>query len=186
MKKIKGFPLVLFIFVFGVSLMTGCSTGATESEEQPVIAESDTAAAALYGASAAFEDQEMTVEEMLIYAIQDEYLAHGEYAYILDTFGDQNPFTNIIQAEEQHIASLKIAFDANGYVAPEDISGDYLVLPSSVEDALETGVEAEILNIQMYDLFLSKDLPDDVKLVFTSLRDASENHLAAFQKKAGQ
>lgn len=186
MKKFKGFHLVILIFVLSVSMMAGCSTGAAESGQQVETEESDKAEADLYGASAAFADQEMTVEEMLIYAIQDEYLAHGEYAYILDTFGDQNPFSNIIQAEEQHIASLEAAFDTNGYAVPEDLSQNYLILPASVAEALATGVEAEIVNIQMYDLFLSNELPEDVKLVFTSLRDASENHLAAFQKKSGQ
>ena len=34
----------------------------------------------------------------------------------------------------------------------------------------------------MYDAFLKKDLPKDVRAVFTRLRDASKNHLAAFNR----
>lgn len=34
----------------------------------------------------------------------------------------------------------------------------------------------------MYEMFLKMDLPDNIKNVYTSLKTASESHLAAFQK----
>ena len=43
---------------------------------------------------------------MLTYAIQDEYLAHAEYDYILKNFGDQRPASNIIKAEEKSTLSF--------------------------------------------------------------------------------
>jgi hypothetical protein len=48
---------------------------------------------------------------------------------------------------------------------------------------LKAGVQAEIDNIAMYDSFLQQTLPEDVKLVFVELRDASKNHLASFQRQ---
>jgi len=118
---------------------------------------------------------------MLTYAIQDEYLAHAEYQYILDTFGSQRPFSNIIRAEETHIAELTPLFAQYGYDLPADDAAAHLIAPADVREALETGVQAEINNIAMYELFLGMDLPDDIRIVFEELRDGSLNHLNAFR-----
>ena len=56
-----------------------------------------------------------------------------------------------------------------------------MTLPSSLNEAFEAGVTAELENIAMYDRFLQEDIPHDVKNVFIALRDASKNHLSAFQ-----
>jgi len=186
MKKNISLILVLLVLMLGLGLVSGCGNEeAVPTSEKEVKVENleQEMAPDLYGMAAAEADQELTVEEMLTYAIQDEYLAHGEYAFILETFGSQNPFNNIIKAEEQHIASLKSVFQAQGMTIPEDLSGHYLIVPASVEEALETGVQAEIDNIAMYERFLKEPLPEDVKALFISLRDGSINHLAAFEGK---
>lgn len=134
-----------------------------------------------YGAACASKDTDLTLEEMLTYAIQDEYLAHGEYDYILKNFGDQKPFNNIIKAEENHIAELKKVFQTYNFTFPLDVSKDYLLIPTSIKNALEIGVQAEIDNIAMYKRFLEQKLPDDVRATFVFLRNGSENHLSAFR-----
>jgi hypothetical protein len=138
-----------------------------------------------YGALGAAQDKNLTMEKMLVYAIQDEYLARSEYEYVLTTFGDQKPLNNILQAEELHIAELKILFDKYKLTMPEDTSKDHLIVAGSFEDALKIGVQAEINNIAMYESFLNQDLPEDVKAAFLYLKAGSENHLAAFQKNLG-
>jgi len=185
------FTVILMLFSIMMLMFTGCTATPVQPAEPPV---SESAAASvgasasqekplsLYGASAALANKNPTVAEMLTYSIQDEYLAHGEYAYILETFGNQNPFQNIIKAEEMHIAELKVVFEKNQIPFPEDNSADYLVVPSDVKHALETGVKAEIDNIAMCEGFLARELPEDVKAVFILLRDGSVSHLAAFQK----
>ncbi len=135
-----------------------------------------------FGAQAALEKDGFTIEEMLVYAIQDEYMARQEYESIMDEFGEQRPFSNIIDAEVTHTQWLKELFDKYGYDIPTDDAAKYVVLPASMEDALEAGVQAEINNIAMYEKFMKEDLPDDIMDVFTELRDASQNHLAAFEK----
>jgi hypothetical protein len=134
-----------------------------------------------YGATGAIADEDLILGEMLTYAIQDEYLAHAEYVYIIDTFGSAKPFSNIIKAEEQHIDALVPLFTEYGIEAPGDTGSDYAVAVSSLTEAYQAGEKAEIDNIAMYDEFLKQDLPDDVRAVFESLRKASENHLAAFR-----
>ncbi len=135
----------------------------------------------LYGASGVDEDGEYTIEEMMAYAIQDEYIARSEYELIIDEYGQVRPFTNIIKAEENHIEALEVLFENYDYDLPEDLSADHVVLPTSLLEAYETGVEAEIANIAMYEVFLAQELPEDVRLVFENLQNASYNHLGSFQ-----
>ena len=136
-----------------------------------------------YGSLGALDNTTFTIEEMLIYAIQDEYTAKQEYTYIINNFDITKPFTNIIKSEDTHIDLLLPLFEAYGITTIEDTSLDHVVTIDDIEEAFATGVQAEILNIAMYNLFLEQDnLPNDIKDVFIQLRDASENHLDAFQK----
>ena len=136
-----------------------------------------------YGAKGALADEDLSILDMLTYAVQDEYLAHGEYAAIVEKFGDVNPYNNIMSAEETHLAFLQEVYATYDLEFPEDASADHIVVPDTLLEAAETGVQAEIDNIAMYELFLSYDLPDNVSEVFTALRDGSESHLLAFQKQ---
>jgi hypothetical protein len=136
-----------------------------------------------FGSAGALADENLTVESMMAYAIQDEYTARSEYEAIMVTFGEQRPFSNIILAEETHIEELLALYEVYGYDVPEDDSSLYVVVPDSLLEAYETGVQAEINNIAMYASFLEQDLPDDVRAVFESLSAASENHLAAFENQ---
>lgn len=149
---------------------------------EELAAEAATATPEPYGAAALVEGQTYTNEQMLTYAIQDEYLAQGEYKAIIEVYGDVKPFTNIIEAEATHIARLLPLFATYSIPVPEDKSQEYTVVPASLQVAYETGVTAEVHNIAMYESFLKQEnLPEDIKLVFEALKKASESHLEAFQ-----
>ncbi len=144
--------------------------------------------AALYGFAASKADESLAIEDMLLYAAQDEYLARAEYAAIMDKFGVIRPFGNIIKAEESHLAWLKDAFAAFKLSFPADGSGAYIQAPATLLESYKAGVQAEIDNIAMYDRFLATALvqrPEnqDLKVLFANLRNASENHLRAFQNQ---
>ena len=136
-----------------------------------------------YGSAGALDDTNLTLADMLTYAIQDEYLARGEYDQILSDFGSIRPFTNIIRAEETHIDALLPLFDAYGISAPADESASHIVSVAALTNAYQAGVTAEVNNIAMYETFLDQNLPDNVRTVFESLMRASENHLRAFQNR---
>jgi len=124
-----------------------------------------------------------TVEAMLIAAIEDEYLAQATYQAIIDAYGNIKPFSKIILAEQTHIDLLLPLFEAYGVEVPLNNAADFVVLPESISSALATGIEAETLNIAMYQVFLGQqDLPTDVQTVFELLMNASENHLKAFSR----
>lgn len=138
-----------------------------------------------FGAAALVEGQVYTVEQMLTYAIQDEYLAQAEYKAIIAAFNADRPFSNIMKAEATHVEHLLPLFAAYKIPVPADTAVEHVVMPASLQESYETGVTAEVHNIAMYETFLKQEgLPEDVKDVFELLKKASESHLSAFQRNA--
>ena len=136
-----------------------------------------------YGAKGAVNVSQPTVQEMLQFAIQDEYLAKAQYSLVMDTFGELRPFSNIVQSEEQHITLLRPLFTDRGWNVPEDESRPHLVTPQNFTEALKLAEQAEVDNIAMYEHFLNqKNIPDDLKSVFERLLAASRRHLNAFRR----
>ncbi len=191
---------ILLVLILALGLLAGCTstqdatttditptpvaTQAAETTPTPsVVVETSPNPDSGYGAAGSFENSDFSLEQMLIYAIQDEYLARAEYEYLINELDARTPFTNIVKAEETHIALLVPLFEKYDFEAIEDTSSEYLIPATSITEALETGVLAEVNNIAMYELFLKTDLPDDVRAVFIELRDGSVNHLAAFERK---
>lgn len=134
------------------------------------------------GAKIALSESDYTLEKMLLYAIEDEYLAQTEYQVIMNEFGEQRPFSNIILAENNHISFLTPLLQKYGVTIPQTDWYSKVTKPNSLTDAFEISKQAEIQNIAMYEKFLNEDLPDDVKDVFEDLKTASEKHLEAFQR----
>lgn len=153
-----------------------------DSEESDMEEDESNDAPYSYGAVGAMADDDLTMEEMFTYAIQDEQLAHGEYAYVLETFGDQAPFNNIVSAEAQHISEMTVLFEKYDLAVPTDESANHLKQAADIKEALENCATGEVDNIAMYNKFLEQDIPDDVRATFTALRNASEGHLDAFNK----
>lgn len=140
-----------------------------------------------YGAAGAIAvtDSELTLGTMLTFALKDEYLARGEYQKTLEKFGQRRPFSNIVKAEGQHILWLVPLFEKYGVALPPDRGLELTQTPETFAAALLAGVDAEIDNIDMYQRFLSRELPSDVSPVFEHLLTGSRNHLAAFQGRRG-
>ena len=135
----------------------------------------------VWGSVSALNTESLTIEAMLTYAIQDEYSAYAEYEYILENFDVTKPFSNIINAEASHIEMLLPLFDVYEIEVPYNDAENHLLPVIDIADTFRTGVIAEILNIDMYNLFLEQDLPDDLRDTFVALRDASMKHLTAFE-----
>ncbi len=166
MKRVMIF-LVMGIFTLSAGL--AFSVGATDNN---------------YGAAgiSKLTDESLTLQKMLVFAIEDEYLARGEYQKVIEKFGNRRPFSNIIKAEERHISWLKPLFKKYNFVLPPDRGLELAKIPEFFTEALQIGVEAEIANIAMYERFLKKDLPDEVRDVFNHLLTGSRNHLNAFKR----
>lgn len=135
-----------------------------------------------YGAKGALNASTFTLPQMLIFALQDEYLAQARYDNILANFGYIRTFARIKESELRHISALLPLFERYQVPVPEDISQSFIITPENVKSAYAAGVQGEIENISMYEKFLTFDIPFDMRNVFTNLRNASLNHLAAFER----
>jgi len=179
--------ITLFVICLLALSMLACSQQSVTQKETPAavsaVANTESTGDSIsYGAQGAKNEKNLTIEKMLAYAIQDEYLAYAEYEYILNNFNNPKPFSNIINAEKKHIGLLSPLFEKYNYQVPANTAKDYLLYPESIGDALKTGVQVEIDNIAMYEAFLKEELPADVKAVFEELKAGSENHKKAFEK----
>lgn len=140
-----------------------------------------------YGAKGALQDASITLEEALVYAIQDEYLAQARYDAVISKFGSIRPFSNIKVSEQRHITALLSLFQKYNVKIPADTAKQYVSAPATLKEAFQYGVNGEIDNIAMYEkLAAISGLPQDVKAVFTTLGDASKNHLQAFRRGLGR
>jgi len=166
--------------VYGDACLTETDPITGEVSSYAITEADQTATLEGFGSQGALDDNDLSLADMLTYALQDEYLARAEYELILSDFGSVRPFTNIIRAEETHIDALLPLFEAYGITAPADEGSSHAAAVSSLTAAYQAGVNAEVNNIAMYETFLEQNLPSDVRIVFESLMHASENHLRAF------
>lgn len=138
-----------------------------------------------FGSAAADGSTAYTLEEMLTFAMQDEYMAKAEYEAIQAAFGVNNPYTNIIKAEQAHQDELAILFAEYGIAIPANTAAEKTVIPATLQETYETGIAAEVANIAMYETFLAQSgLPQDVRDTFAALISASQSHLEAFSRNA--
>jgi hypothetical protein len=125
------------------------------------------------------------VQEALDEAINDEYKALSVYEAVVAKLGTVRPFSMIMGAEEQHIASLKAIYDKYGLEVPTNTWPSKVSAPSTLQEACQIGVDAEIANAALYK---EKLLPavkeyEDITAVFENLMNASEEkHLPSFDK----
>jgi len=130
-----------------------------------------------------FDADDPTIEEMLVFALEDEVLAYSTYEKIVEEFDVNKPFTNIMKAELKHQEAIIDLMEAYDIEIPQVDPSDYISLPVSLEAAYKAGVQAEIDNIALYQAFVEKDIPEDVRQVFEYLIKGSEKHQAAFERQ---
>ncbi|WP_072622472.1 ferritin-like domain-containing protein [Spirulina major] len=119
----------------------------------------------------------------MIAAIEDEYHAHAFYTAVIEKYGAVRPFTNIVQAEERHAARLQTLFEQYGLPVPPDTFAGTVAAPQSIAAACAMGIEAEILNVQMYDEFLTWVSEPALRDLFSQFRRvSSEKHQRAFER----
>lgn len=127
------------------------------------------------------------LHQALRIALYDEYAARAYYAAVVEAFGPQPPFANIVQSEVQHIAALSRLCERYGVPRPLDPFPAETVISPSWRVNLERGVAGEIANILLYDTLLGQVAEPDARQVFRNLQAASrDNHLPAFQRALEQ
>jgi hypothetical protein len=124
--------------------------------------------------------------ESLLLALNDEYHAYAVYASVIDQFGAVRPVTNIQRAETNHANAVVRLMERYAVPVPENawLGTDFPF--ATVSEACAAGVEAELLNRDLYDILFASTDRADLTRVFASLQRASEeNHLPAFERCTG-
>ena len=124
--------------------------------------------------------------EGLLLALNDEYHAWAVYDRVQADLGQVRPFSNIQRAEAAHIQALQRLFDTYGVLFPDNPWPGNVPAFDSRAAACRVGVEAEILNVELYDQLFNSTDRQDILRVYTKLRSASlDKHLPAFERCAG-
>lgn len=137
-----------------------------------------------------------TTEDLLLYLIEEEKLAHDVYTVLGETWGG-NTFSNILGSETSHQDQVLNLLNSYGLTDPRSSEIGVFVNPdlqslydqliaqgmTSQAEAYKVGVLIEETDIT--DLTTAINSMSDATIVATleKLRSASESHLAAFSKK---
>lgn len=125
--------------------------------------------------------------EDLLDALDDEYKAIATYQQVLADFVQFRPFSNIVEAEQRHVDALVVLFERYGIDIPANPWMGRTPRYSSIEEACQGGVDAEIDHAVLYDRLLSGTERDDLRWTYRNLQRASqENHLPAFERHTGR
>lgn len=120
----------------------------------------------------------------LLLALNDEYHAEAVYQQVLDDFGaETRPFSTIIVAEQRHQTSLLDLFDLYELAVPDNPWLGSVAGFESIADACAVGVEAEIINVTLYNYLYSTTDRTKIITVYEHLQAASnDKHLPAFER----
>lgn len=140
--------------------------------------------------------QVSSTNDLLLYLIEEEKLAHDVYTVLGETWGG-NTFSNILASETTHQDQVLSLLNTYGLEDPRSSEIGVFVNPdlqalydqliaqgmTSQTEAYKVGVLIEETDIT--DLTTAINSTSDATIVATleKLRSASENHLAAFSKK---
>lgn len=156
----------------------------TQDEAQELEQESEVAA------------QTSSTDDLLLYLIEEEKLAHDVYTVLGETWGG-NTFTNILASETTHQDQVLSLLNTYGLSDPRSTEVGVFTNPelqalydqliaqgmTSQTEAYKVGVLIEETDIA--DLTTAISTTSDPVIISTleKLRSASESHLAAFSKK---
>ncbi|MEK7600143.1 MAG: DUF2202 domain-containing protein [Patescibacteria group bacterium] len=137
-----------------------------------------------------------STEDLLLYLIEEEKLAHDVYTVMYQKYG-ANVFGNILQSESTHQGKVLTLLQARNIMDPRSAEVgvfknqqlqafyDRLIEQGnkSATEAYKAGVAIEEKDIADISAQLATATDDDVITALVSLRDGSESHLRAFNRQ---
>ncbi|MFN8018937.1 MAG: hypothetical protein U0P45_12550 [Acidimicrobiales bacterium] len=123
------------------------------------------------------------VDDAIIEAVESERRAQAQYTTVIEALGPIAPFSNILDAERQHVAAVESLAAARQVDLPPEEPAP-TGAPASRAAACRDAVTSEQEVIELYARLLPVVVGDaEATRVFTNLRDVSrDRHLPAFQR----
>lgn len=142
------------------------------------------------------DDSTNSTEDLLLYLIEEEKLAHDVYTVLGETWGG-NTFTNILASETSHQDQVLTLLNTYGLTDPRSTEIGVFTNPelqALYDQLIAQGMTSQIEAYKVGVLIEEKDIADlntatdsttDTTIIATleTLLSGSENHLAAFSKK---
>ena len=185
-KSIKLIPILLITTV----ILAGCSVPVMEdpTTDPTESSESSTSPSTETETSDPVIKDVMTDTEIVLAALMGpdgEYAAAASYLAVLDKYGSVEPYQTIYQAELRHIDALIRQLERQGEVVPENPYLGKITAPEDLVSAAKAWAKGEVLNVELYDLLISKTDNENLLKVLGNLRSASlDSHLPAFELAA--
>lgn len=132
--------------------------------------------------------EEPILHQVIRIAVYDEYHAYETYKKVIEKFGVQPPFVNIMQAEINHFEALSLIAQKYEVPLPTNDWEGKIDAPHSLLEASEIGVGAEIENIKMYDdlIVYAKEYPDVLDMLYRLQAASYNNHLPALRQSVAK
>ncbi|NLT25057.1 MAG: DUF2202 domain-containing protein [Microbacteriaceae bacterium] len=186
-----------------IALLAGCTTTATTGADGASTAAPGGSTAASVDPGAAetapgerAAEQRSEADELLLYIIEEEKLAHDVYAAMAEIH-DRNPFANIMESEIQHQELLVPILAERGLDDPRTgVEGtftnpeiqalhDEFVAQGeqSWSAAIEVGIAIEEADIRDLEAAIEAETDPAAIAAYERLLAGSENHLEAFQRQ---
>ncbi len=121
-------------------------------------------------------------EDALQQAILEEYGALNLYQSVIAQIGSVYPFSQIVLSEQHHVNALVRQATKYGVTVPANPGLTSTLSVSTLNEACEFGVNAEIADAALYDELKLVVTHTDILNVFNNLQIASlKSHLPAFE-----
>lgn len=120
--------------------------------------------------------------DALYEAFDDEHRSWATYDQVISDFGEVRSFTNIRDAKARYIQALCLLLISYEITVPKNTWHGRVTQYKTLQEACEASVAAEIENDQIYERLLKSTDKADILTVFHNLQEASQQHLAAFQR----
>ena len=197
----------IFLGIAGSLLLIGASTGAyfigkDVSKQTPTISSSTQSVVASPPDNTSAQTvatHQQTQEEMIVYLLEEEKLAHDIYTVMYERYGAK-VFGNILNSESTHQSKVMALLETRNITDPrsselgvftnQELQQLYNTLKSQgltcAEEAYKVGVIIEEKDIADITKQLASATDNDILTALESLRTGSENHLRAFNRQIGK
>ena len=148
-----------------------------------LVAATTLAAGSGYGAKRITPTEKLTVQSILEYAAEEEYLARANYKAAITMTGTAKPFSDMVKKSDTDIASLQKLFTDRQLPVPTDESKIHVTFPFDFNSAKQAGEQMEADRLAMYERFLREpNLPNDLRVFFLQVKETSMKNLRTFQR----
>jgi hypothetical protein len=183
-KKLFSLFSLITLLAIGVFLLSqaGIVSAAVEWKGVPGRPGGNNQGSGQVGSGYALTPLSTAEQSALQSAILEEYGALNLYQSAITQLGNVYPFSQIVRSEQQHINALVRQATKYGVTVPANPGLSTQPTFTTLAQACQAGVNAEIADAALYDTLKPVTTHTDLLQVYNNLQSASLNsHLPAFQ-----